>query len=178
VTPTEPLVLHVEAHWTSPWVCAVYVALREKGVEFTTSIAMMGVGVGVVDAMHARTLTGTAPVLQHGAFWLAESLAIVEYLEEQFPEPRMLPADVHDRARARQLLAWMRHEHAPLRHERPTERIMYPALGELPPLSAAAQRAADDLVRVTTRLGADGRGYVLGGRFGVLDVELRSRSSA
>jgi glutathione S-transferase len=169
---TEPLVLHVEAHWTSPWVCAVHVVLREKGLPFTTSIAMMGVGVGVVDAMHARTLTGTAPVLQHGAFWLAESLAIVEYLEEQFPEPRMLPADVRDRARVRQLMAWMRHEHEPLRRERPTERIMYPVIGELPPLSAAAQRAADDLVRVTTRLGADARGHVIGGRFGVIDVEL------
>jgi glutathione S-transferase len=133
---------------------------------------MMRSGVGVIEAMYERTLTGTAPVLQHGGFWLAESLAIVEYLEEVFPEPRMLPVDVRDRARARQLMAWMRHEHEPLRRERPTERILYPSIGELPPLSPAARRVADNLIRVVSRLGADARGCVFGAQFGVIDVEL------
>jgi glutathione S-transferase len=168
---TEPLVLYVEAFWSSPWVCAVHVALREKALPFTTSIAMMRHGVGMIDEMYTRTLTGTAPVLEHGAFWLAESLAIVEYLDEVFPAPRMLPDDVRDRARARQVLTWMRYEHEPLRRERPSEAIMYPRRGEPPPLSAAASKAADDLIRVAERLGADARGCVFG-RFGVIDVEL------
>src|SRR5688572_32881595 len=108
---TGPLVLHVEGSWSSPWVCAVHVVLREKQLPFTTALAMVRSGVGAVDRMRERTMTGTAPVLQHGEFWLAESLAIVEYLEEVFPQPNMLPADVRDRARARQLMAWMRHDH-------------------------------------------------------------------
>jgi glutathione S-transferase len=169
---SEPLVLYVEAFWSSPWVCAVHVALREKQLDFTTSIAMMRHGVGVRDEMYLRTLTGTAPVLEHGAFWLAESLAIVEYLDEVFPEPRMLPADVRERARARQLMTWMRYEHEPLRRERPSEGIMYPRSTPAPPLSPAARKCADDLVRVAERLGADQRGAVFGGRFGVIDVEL------
>jgi glutathione S-transferase len=59
-----------------------------------------------------------------------------------------------------------------LRRERPTERIIYPRTEPPPPLSPAAQRVADDLVRVAVRLGADANGYLLGGRFGVVDVEL------
>ena len=137
---TEPIILHVEASWSSPWVCAVHVVLREKNVPFATSLAMLRKGVGAVDQMRDRTLTGTAPVLQHGELWLAESLAIVEYLEEQFPEPRMLPADVRERARARQLMTWMRNDHDPLRRERPSERILYPSDAPLPPLSLGCEQ--------------------------------------
>lgn len=168
----ESFVLYVEAAWSSPWVCAVFVTLREKQIPFTTAIAMLRAGSGVIEGMHERTLTGTAPVLQHGAFWLAESLAIVEYLEELVPAPRVWPDDIRDRARARQLMTWMRNEHAALRRERPSERIMYPSLGELPPLSPAAHHAADELIRVATRLGADERGHVFGDRFSIFDVEL------
>lgn len=163
--------LYVEASWSSPWVCVVHVVLREKGIPFATARAMMRKGVGAIDLMRDRTFTGTAPVLQHGDFWLAESLAIIEYLEEMFPNPPMLPLDVRARARARQLMAWMRQEHDALRRERPAERILYPSAQPLHPLSDDAQRAADNLVRVATRLGADSRGALFD-TFGVIDVDL------
>lgn len=168
---TDSLVLYVESSWSSPWVSTVFVTLREKAIPFTTALSMLRKGSGVAEAMRDRALTGAAPVLQHGGFWLAESLAIVEYLEEMFPQPPMLPIDVRDRARARQLMTWMRNDHEPLRRERPSERIVYPAI-EVPPLSPDARAIADDLVRVALRLGADGRGAVFGGRFCALDFEL------
>lgn len=173
VSASESFVLYVEASWSSPWVCAAYVTLREKGLSFTTALSMLRTGTGVVDLMHERTLTGTAPVLQHGTFWLAESLAIVEYLEEVHPEPRMLPEDRQERARARQLMAWMRHHHEPLRRERPAEHVLYRRNLPVPaPLSRAAADAAAAVIRVAERLGADGRGAMFSGRFGVVDVEL------
>ncbi len=171
MTTAEQLVLYVEASWSSPWVCAVHVVLREKAVAFTTAMAMLRSGVGAIDVMRDRTLTGTSPVLQHGAFWLAESLAIVEYIEETFPAPRMLPEDPRDRARARQIMTWMRNDHEALRRDRPTSRIFYPA-SEVPPLTEAGRRAADDLCRVAGRLGADARGCLFGDRFGVVDVDV------
>lgn len=100
---SESFVLYVEASWSSPWVCAAYVTLREKGLSFTTGLSMLRHGRGVIDLMHEKTLTGTAPVLQHGSFWLAESLAIVEYLEETHPAPPLLPAGASARARVRAL---------------------------------------------------------------------------
>jgi len=43
------------------------------------------------------------PTLVHDGHAIAQSLAIVEYLEELYPEPRLLPADPFGRARVRQL---------------------------------------------------------------------------
>ena len=84
----------------------------------------------------------------------------------------MLPASVRDRARARQLMTWMRNEHGPLRREQTSELILNPALREdLQPLSRAAQQCADDLVRVAGKLGANERGSVFDA-FGVIDVEI------
>jgi glutathione S-transferase len=173
----EPLMLHVEAFWRSPWDFSAHVALREKGVDFHTSIAMTRPGVGLVDTMRERSLTGTAPVLQHGTLWLAESLAIIEYLEETFaaPEyPRILPAERIDRARARQLLLWLRIATDALRRERPIEHVLYGrgATAAAPPMSPAAQRQADDLVRVAERLGANGVSAGILGSFCMLDADL------
>jgi len=97
------ITLHVEAFWRSPWDFSAFVCLREKGVPFHTSIAMTRPGVGLVDTMQERTLTGTAPVLQHDGLWLAESLAIIEYLEELNPTPPMIGTTPGARARVREL---------------------------------------------------------------------------
>jgi glutathione S-transferase len=176
----ESLVLYVEAFWLSPWTCSAFVSLREKQLPFHTSIAVTRPGVGAVETLLERALTGTAPVLQHGSFWLAESLAIIEYLEDTFapPEhPPLLPRDPHERARARQLMSWLRTSHEALRRERPLERVLYPRSAATTPhpppapLSPAARKAADDLLRVASRLGADARGRLFAD-FSVCDVEL------
>lgn len=44
---------------------------------------------------------GLVPALVHGGHSIAQSLAIVEYLDEQFPEPPFLPKDALGRARVR-----------------------------------------------------------------------------
>ena len=167
----EPLTLYVEAFWSSPWTATVFVALREKALEFRTSIGMMYPSIGAMSALREHTLTGTAPVLQHGGAWIAESLAIVEYLEDAFPAPAVLPADLRDRARARQLMSWVRTGQDALRHERPAEHIFYPPKRPPAPLSAAARRTFDDLIFVAERLGAGPSGALFGA-FGVVDVDL------
>ena len=43
------------------------------------------------------------PVLQHGFRTLRQSLAILEYLDEMWPEPALLPATARDRQRVRAL---------------------------------------------------------------------------
>jgi len=43
------------------------------------------------------------PVLTEGDLRLSQSLAILEYLDERYPLPPLLPASIEDRARARQL---------------------------------------------------------------------------
>ncbi len=44
---------------------------------------------------------GLVPALEHDGTTIAQSLAIIEYLEELYPEPPLLPAAPRDRARVR-----------------------------------------------------------------------------
>jgi maleylacetoacetate isomerase len=46
---------------------------------------------------------GLVPVLQHGQRMLRQSLAILEYLDEVWPQPALLPPVARDRARVRAL---------------------------------------------------------------------------
>jgi glutathione S-transferase len=50
---------------------------------------------------------GKVPVLQDGALAVWDTLAIAEYLAEQFPEKRLWPTDAAARARARSICAEM-----------------------------------------------------------------------
>jgi glutathione S-transferase len=49
---------------------------------------------------------GQIPVLEDDDLVICESVAILEYLEERFPEPRFLSADVATRAITRQFMLW------------------------------------------------------------------------
>jgi glutathione S-transferase len=150
--PTD-LVLHADTFWVSPYVLSSFVALREKQLEFEVKTVDLGAGRHRGTEWAARSLTGRVPALQHGDFWLTESSAIAEYLDDVVPErPRVLPADPRQRARARQLMAFIRSDLGPLREERSSETVFYPRGAPLPPLSAAGQAAAGKLIQVAGQL--------------------------
>ena len=154
---TRQLTLFVDGYFTSTWDATCFVALTEKQVEFTTARALLRDGQGVPAALRRETAIARIPALQHGDFWLTESLAIIEYLEDMFPPPawsRLLPLDLQARARARQVMSWIRFELRALRVERPWQLSIYP--GAHPPLSVAAERDAAELVDLVTRLSASG----------------------
>jgi glutathione S-transferase len=119
-------------------------------------------------AFRARSLTGRVPVLEHGDFAISESNAIVEYLEDVFPSPALLPARPQPRARARQLLAWIRSDLMPIRDERATHTMFYARATA--PLSAAARLAVERLCYVADRLVTPGR--PLFDAFSIADADL------
>lgn len=165
------LIFYIDASWANTWDCAPYVALREKGLEFSTVRAI--VREGVFGPVRAQTLTGLEPALQHGDFWVGESLAIIEYLEDAFPPPaypRLWPAEVQARAHARQLASWLRMELVELRRERGSHLLFYPH-GALAPLTETAQRQAAKLCAIVERLAPSAEGAVLG-EWCIADVDL------
>jgi glutathione S-transferase len=99
-----------------------------------------------------RSVTGRVPSLEHDRFVVAESSAIVEYLEDAFPgTPAVMPKDAKDRARARQIMAWIRSDDTfPIREERPTSTMFYELTKT--PFTAAGTKAVAKLVAVTERL--------------------------
>ncbi|BBM85868.1 maleylacetoacetate isomerase [Candidatus Uabimicrobium amorphum] len=51
----------------------------------------------------AKNASGFVPCLEINGQPFGESLAIIEWLEEQYPEPSLLPKDRHERLKVRQL---------------------------------------------------------------------------
>jgi glutathione S-transferase len=95
------------------------------------------------DEYAATSTTRRVPTLVHDDFALSESSAICEYIDEVFPGTRLYPADPRDRARARQIQAWVRSDLMPIRDERPTFVVFCGA--KRPALSAAANDAVEKL---------------------------------
>lgn len=145
------LLLHVEPHWVSPYVFAVFVTLREKGLEFDATVLNYRKEETVAAPYLAKTITGRVPTLVHDGFGLGESTAIIEYLEETYPDPTVLPKTTRDRARCRQLMSWLRSDDTlALRAERSTHTIFYDR--NTTPLSEAGLRSAKKLVEVAGRV--------------------------
>ncbi len=157
MAPPAQLALYGDRFWISPYVYSCFVAVTEKGVPFEWVDVALDRKEQHAPEFRDRSLTGRVPALRHGDFWLSESAAIVEYLDETFAGtgPALLPAGRQDRARARQVMGWIRSDLLALREERPTTTMFYAPTKK--PLGTGGQTAADKLVRVASQLVRDGR---------------------
>jgi len=167
-----PVVLHGEKHWDSPYVFTAFVALVEKGIPFEVRVLDLNAGEHRAQEYREASLTARVPSIQHAGFTLSESTAIVEYLDEAFPtpaHPRLLPEGIRERARARQIMAWLRSDLLPLREERSTETMFFEPSTK--PLGPAARAAADKLLFLVDQLIADGQ-TTLFGKFCIADADL------
>jgi glutathione S-transferase len=85
-----------------PYCARVRIVLAEKGIEHEV------VAVDLSDRpawLYEKNPLGKVPVIEEDTFVLPESAVIMDYLEERFPEPAILPADAAERALAR-LQVW------------------------------------------------------------------------
>ena len=147
------LTLYAESQWVSPWVFHAMVALEEKRLRYHLEVLPLPVPPDLRGEWEAKGLVAKVPMLVHGDAWISESLAISEYLAETFPtpgHPRLFPADLVERARARQIMSMMRTSLFALREERPTSSIFGRAVDK--PLGDKARAEAKDLLRIATQL--------------------------
>ena len=166
------LTLFAESLWISPYVFSSLVALREKKANFDVVEVGLFEGAQLRPEYSTPSVTGRVPSLQHGDFRLAESSAIAEYLDEVLPPPhfaRLLPQNLRDRARARQLMAWLRSDLAALRDDRATVTMFYKF--RLKPLSGQALRDGERLLRVADQVVPASGGPVFG-EWSLVDAEL------
>jgi glutathione S-transferase len=172
MSESEELVLYGNEGWTSPYVFSVFVLLREKGIPFTVKLVSLEKQEHQRPGYRDPSVTGRVPALRHGDFWLAESSAIDEYLEEAFPPPRwprLYPADPRARARVRMVQALLRSDFMPVRAERSTAQLFK---DERPKkLSRDAKAAAERLCRIAAALLPDAQSYVAG-EFSPADADL------
>ena len=164
------LTLWVDAFWISPYAFSAFIALEEKKLPYDVQEVKMHEGGNRAPDYARRSMTARVPMLRHMDFHLSESSAIAEYLEEAFPDtPRLFPRDAQQRARARQIMAWVRSDLMPIREERSTEKIFYGLPTQ--PLSEKAQRAATKLFSAADAFLPSGATSLFG-QFSIADADL------
>ena len=90
-------------HPLSPYGQKVKIALREKGVAFET-ISPGGLGAGgAAGAFAEANPRAEVPTLVDGEVAIFDSTVILEYIEDAFPTPALLPVAPADRARVRMI---------------------------------------------------------------------------
>ena len=96
------------------------IALNLKGLDYEGAIIHLVKNGGEQFAPEYRALNpqSLVPVLQEDELTLTQSLAIIEYLDEVYPEPAFLPKTAAERARVRSLALMVACEIHPLNNLR------------------------------------------------------------
>jgi maleylacetoacetate isomerase len=91
------------SYWRSSAAYRVRIALNLKGLdhEIVPVSLLPGAAEHRQEDYRARNAQMLVPFLEDGNFSTGQSLAILEYLEEMYPEPALLPADAQRRAAVR-----------------------------------------------------------------------------
>ncbi|MBB4237043.1 glutathione S-transferase family protein [Rhizobium esperanzae] len=115
----------------SSWSFRPWMALTGGGIDFEEVLIPFDYPAGNPD-IKAISPSGNVPVLQHGALKIWESLAIIEYAAELYPEAGLWPGDRAARAVARsvsmEMLSGFRalRGACPMNIRRPKARIVLP----------------------------------------------------
>jgi glutathione S-transferase len=165
----DSLTLFVDSQYASPYAMSAFVALSVKELPFELRTVDLSAGANHAPDFAGLSMTRRVPTLVHGDFALSESSAIDEYIEDAFPGVPLYPADARQKARARQVQAWLRSDLMPIRMERSTEVVFYGA--KAPALSAAGQAAAAKLLAAADALLPAGQDNVCG-PWCIADVDL------
>jgi glutathione S-transferase len=157
---TDSLTLFVDAQYASPYAMSAFVALTVKQLPFELRTVDLSAAENHTPEFAGLSVTRRVPTLVHDGFALSESSAIDEYVEDTFPGARLYPTDPKQKARARQVQAWLRSDLMPIRMERSTEVVFYGA--KAPPLSATAEAVAAKLFAAAEALLPAGQDHLCG----------------
>ena len=159
----------------SSWSMRPWVLLKQAGIPFEEVKVRFDSFEAVStlkQAIHTVTHVGKVPVLLDGDLAVWDTLAIAEYLAEQYPDKQLWPADVKARARARSICAEMHSGFGALRSACPmnieadlsdTGRLIW---RDKPAVRADVAR----IVAMWEELLASYKGPLLFGRFSIADA--------
>ena len=115
--------LRLYDYWSSSAAYRVRIALALKGRPYERVVVRRLDGVED-RAYWAVNPQGFVPTLEDGGVRLVQSTAILEYLEERYPEPPLLPADAAGRARVRAIVGMVAADIQPLNNQRVQDALL------------------------------------------------------
>jgi glutathione S-transferase len=152
----------------SSWSFRPWIAMKVAGIAFDEEVVSLEAK-DFKERVTRISGTGKVPALADGKVQIWESLAILEYLAEKFPDARLWPADAEARAHARAIASEMHAGFVPLRRALPMNMWRPVMRRELAPdVHANVRRIEAMWTDCRTRHGADGP--FLFGSFGAADA--------
>lgn len=152
----------------SSWSFRPWLAMKQSGLQFN-EIRIPLYTPGTAEKIRQYSPSGKVPVLLHGSQTVWDSLAIVEYLAEEFPDLHLFPEDKTAKAVARSVSAEMHSGFFKIRENMPMNcRARYPGKG-------MALGVPQEIDRITTiwrecRQKFGGDGDMLFGKFTIADA--------
>lgn len=116
----------------SSWSLRAALALELTGAPYTEEVIKLGKP-DTRERLLEHSPTGKVPLLKTTRGVIADSLAIAEYLAEQFPSESLWPSDIFSRAQARSACAQMHSGFFALRNHMPFHLGHDAALSPMPP---------------------------------------------
>lgn len=148
----------------SSWSLRPWLLLRQAGIPFSEHKLLLG-----QDDISKYSPSGRIPVLQDGDKLIWDSLAIMEYLAETFPEKNLWPRERDARAIARSISAEMHAGFSNLRtHMTMNCRGSFPGKGRTPEVDKEIQRIQNLWQESRAQFGAGGP--FLFGQFSIADA--------
>ena len=152
----------------SSWSMRAWLPLAATGVEFNEVVIPLG-RADTADRIRRLSPNGLVPALHDGELVISDSLAIGEYLAEQFPEAGLWPEDKAARAVARSVCADMHSGFTAVRSNMPMNvRASYPGAGRGPGVETEVDHIVSIWERCRRDFGSDGR--LLFGGFTLADA--------
>jgi glutathione S-transferase len=155
----------------STYVGIVRIVLTHKGADYTFNDLETKMGGKEHHALHPF---GRVPILEHGGFRLYETSAIVHYLEDILPRPRLMPEGARERGEVHQWISAVNGYFYPyLVYHLVHERLVFPPLG----IPADEKVVAAALPRIETCLDVaeralEGRSFLVGDALSLADFFL------
>jgi glutathione S-transferase len=150
----------------SSWSLRAWLTLRGFDIPFEEELLLLS-GEGWKQKLQARSPTGQVPVLIDGDLAIPETLAIIEYVADRFPDKPIWPRDAKLRALARAASAEMHAGFTHLRSAAPMNlRASHPGRVALDAVAGDLQRLATVWSDLLDRSG----GPYLGGGFSAVDA--------
>ena len=155
----------------------VIVAAQLKQIPFELEIVIPVIPGNPPDDWRDISPTGLIPAIEDDGFRLADSTAIVAYLERKYPKPSLIPADDRDYGAALSLDAWagsqlFRGVIHPLFHNQ----IVAPKIRNVPGNQTLVDQAKDMAAPQAFAYleSLDPEGYLIGGKLSIADIAVVS----
>jgi glutathione S-transferase len=152
----------------SSWSLRPWIAMKVAGIAFAEQVISLDAA-DFKERVRKISGTGKVPALADGETKVWESLAILEYLAEKFPDARLWPADPGARAHARAVAAEMHAGFTPLRRRYPMN-VRRPVQPREPTPEAAENIGRIDAMWTDCRARFGQAGPFLFGAFGAADA--------